>query len=214
MQKRLLMEGLVTVGGLVVAGAVIWVLSSFHDDLTQENLALQTQVASLNNEFSSLGNKYNKVQQNFNVYQEASLKQANDELAVNRDLIRKLLQSYTARFHLKNMSLNMARTQNVTESAYKRPTAAMAYSMVDISFDALSDEDVYALIDAIQREFSGKVKFYEMTLTRQSKLTKEHLLQIAESGHSKLVSASLKFIWFGINAESPEADKAGAANAP
>ncbi len=213
-RKRLLMETMMIMGGLCVGGVTAYYLDVLHGEYEQQNIALQTQVATLNNEMTSLNDKYLKINKNHAIYEEAKEKQAKEGLAVNSELIRRLFAGYNTRYYLKNLSLQMSPVQEITDAPYKRSTSALIFSEINVSVDALTDQDIYKLIQSIQKDLSGVVRMSKITVTRQNRLTGNIAKDIVEKGEIKMVSASLKFMWLGIRPIEATQQAVKAPNGP
>jgi hypothetical protein len=209
-RKRLLVETLVITGICVVAITGVYFLSMLHEDFQQQNISLQTQVTSLNNEMTSLNDKYVKIRANHDVYEEAKAKSATDQLSINRELVRRLFINYNTKYFLKNPVLQVGPIMEVADPPYKRNNSTMIYSEINISVDALTDEDIYRLIQSIENDFTGAVKMTRLVVTRQSRLNAEVAKNIIERGDVKMVTATMRFLWLGIR--SAEAQQQANAN--
>ncbi len=207
MRKRLFMESLVTLGGLAVASIVLFLLISMHEEYQAENLNMKTSESVLSNELASLNDKYTKIQKNHELYDEAKQKNQSERLATNPDMVSGMLRRYGARYGLKNITLEVSAPKEIDNPQYKKKTAMMRYHEVLITCDALTDEDVYKLIESIQKDFTGSVKITSLELAREQKVTNEILIDIASKGHMRMVGVKLKFNWFGISPiDIPEAN--------
>lgn len=211
-RKNLLKESATIAGVLVLLAASLYFLISWHDDKEQENRNLQTELTSLKNEMQSLDSKYTNWRQNNSLYEEALAKNKSSELSISRGLIRDLFDRYRNQFALRNVSLQMQPVQPISLPEYNRQNFNMVYSEVTISFDALTDLDVYRLISALQSDLSGKIKMLSFSVIKKNNLTKEAATDIATKGTVNMVSASMRLLWVGI-AQAEEAS-GGGANAP
>lgn len=212
-KRKLLIECLAIVIGLLVLSAALYFLSIWYDDKEQENRMLKTQEVSLQNEMQSLNNKYTSWRENNGVYQEAVNRSNKGDLTPNRNTIRSLFARYNDEFRLKNVSLQMAPIIDVPDPSYKRNTANMLYSEVAVDLEALTDLDVFRLIEAIEKDFAGKVKMLSVKITRSQPVSPDVLKQISMEGSAKMVTANLRFLWIGISqVEDKPKEKTNAGN--
>ncbi len=203
-RKRLLVESLFMGGGLALGVGALFLLMSLHDEYQSDNLSLQTTMTQFNNEMASLNDKYTKIQKNHDVYEEAKRKNDSEELLTSDEKILKILRNYRSKFRLK-IDLNMSASKKIDSPVYAKKSAVMTYNEVTLNIEAMTDQDIYHLINALQADFPGAVKVTSLTVTRESKVSKEALITIADKGHVTLVTAKLIFNWFGIEpVEAPE----------
>lgn len=207
-RKRLLIESLAVIGLLALGAGVLLLLISMHDEYATENLSLQTQVTQQANELASINDKYTRIQKHHDIYEEAKRKLQNDQLSVSKESVVKLLREYRNQYAIKDVSVNMSPPKQSASPVYTKKTARISYSEVSLGMEALTDEDVYKFIGTIYQEFPGIVKITNIKVTRENKLSKEIALQIAKNGRAPLVSAEVKFNWFGIETLD-SADDAG-----
>lgn len=206
-KKRLLME---SVGvGLLLAflGGSAYFLSMLYDDALQQSATLETQMNAITTEATTLKERYSRIKDNADLYYEIVQKSNTDGFALSRQVIRKKFDQYKALYFLSNLKLSMGPTTEMTGPKYKRNTQIMVSSDITVSFEALSDEDVYSMMHAVERDFPGTVKTTRFTLSRKNKLTDEALLTITQSGQYPLVSGQWLFTWIGIKPIETDATK-------
>ncbi|MFO0388622.1 MAG: hypothetical protein ACK502_02735 [Alphaproteobacteria bacterium] len=212
-RKRLLVESLAIVGALALGAGVLLLLISMHDEYASENLSLQTKVTEQANELASMNDKYTRIQNNHDLYEEAKRESQNDQLSVSKEIIVKLLREYRKKYGIEDVSVDMSTLKQPANPVYTKKTAHISYSEVTLKMEALTDEDVYQFIAAIYQGFPGAVKITNIKVTRENKFSKEMALQIAKDGHARLVSAEVKFNWFGIEPIDPADGTGGKPNA-
>ncbi|MGE0754440.1 MAG: hypothetical protein AB7L92_04700 [Alphaproteobacteria bacterium] len=212
-QKKLLFETMAIVIALMVLGGLLYFLSTWHEEKESANRGLQTQLTSLQNEMQSLSNKYTSWRQNNALYEEALQKSKNNQLSLNPNAIRAFFKRYKDEFMLSEVNLRMAPMVELEGPEFKKNTASMVYSEVNVEFEALTDLDVFRVLDSIEREFGGKVKMLSVAVTRHEAVAQKVLRQIAVDGSAKMVSAKVRFLWMGINQTDPQTPAPTAAPA-
>lgn len=205
LKKRLLLESLAFIAVLGVLGGALNYLIGMHEEQERDNNTVNTQLTALRNELQALDGKYNGWRQNNALYETAIKKKKQGRLMPDRAQIRSLFTRYNEQFMLSETSLQMQPLQELEGAEYKRPTANMVYSVVTVSFNALNDLDVYRLIQAIEKDFSGAVKMRSVSITKRNKASKEILASISQTGPLDMVAATITFFWVGIR--QPEPDK-------
>jgi hypothetical protein len=201
LKKRFLMESAVFAGLLVLLAGVALYLDSIAEAYDREAITLQSQAASVTNEMNTLREQFNKVHQNSVQYEEFLKKSANDGLVINRELVRSKFDAYKTRFFLSNVHLSMLAVQDAGASNpanKEKSTSNIQQSEVTVTFDALNDEDVYSLLQAIQSDFSGATRVTKFSIKCANKVTDAALSEITKTGQYSMVQGQLKFIWFGL----------------
>lgn len=199
LKLQLIKESGILLGILAVIGGVTYYLGSVSDDFTSKNQALEGSVSAITGETNTLRDKYSKVQQNTSLYQEVMQKNAKEGLYINRQHIREKFNQFKNRYTLNNLRLSMAPVEQMADLKYKRKTSEIVSSNVTVSFDTLSDEEVYSLLDAMGREMTGAPKITKMIIARPAGgLTEEMLKIIGLRGSYPLVKGELGFTWLGI----------------
>ena len=169
-----------------------------EDSFEQESKTMENQFSAVTGELNLLRDKYTKYQQNGELYQEALLKSANDGLALNREVIRKKFDEFKDRYFFTNLRLTMGPVQEMQGNKYKRATNVIVATEVGIMFDALSDEDIYAFLQALQDELPGAVRVTKFVTERKSMVNPTLLSEISQKGPVQVVSSEINFLWLGM----------------
>lgn len=202
-RRKLIVEASVVVAIFAVLGGGVFYLNMVAGDYQQEKSQLEAQLTQVTNERQALQNKYEKVQGNTSLYREVIEKNAADRLSISRQLLRKKVNDFKARYFLNDLTLNMSPVQEMTGNQYRYNSAVLVASELTANFDALTDEDIYSLVQALQDELSGTLKITQFTVSRVSKVTDESLRSIARNGQYSMVKGNIRFTWFGIKPLEP-----------
>lgn len=197
-KKRLMFESGVIAVVLVVLGLAVYGVMLLKDGFEQENKNMASQFSATSSELNTLRDKYTKFQQNGELYQEVLLKNANDELSLSRQVIRKKFDEFKDRFYLSNLRMTMGPVQEMQGNKYKRNSHVVIASEVGFQFDALSDEDIYSLMQTIQNELPGTARVTKFMIERKSMVTPSILSDISQNGTAPVVSGEVNFLWFGM----------------
>ncbi|MDX1975309.1 MAG: hypothetical protein SFT92_06495 [Rickettsiales bacterium] len=198
-QKKLLQESGVFLAVLVVLSGLSYFLNVLSDDYAKEINELERQTTETVMEANKLKDQFLKVQANSGLYREAMQKILGEQLSIsNRQAIRVKFEELKTRFFLSNVRLTVSAVQDVPGHNYKSLKDAVVKSEVVISADALTDEDIYSFMDALQTELPGITQVNQFSITRASRPTDAALRNIVDTGQFLLVSSNIKFNWFGL----------------
>lgn len=211
-KKRLWKEGIIVVFVMTLLGGGTYYLTTVFDDADKNKQQLETQVNSIVATMNTLRDKFSLVQKNANLYQEVLRKSADDGLNVSSDLLREKLKKVNSTYHLSGNSTNMDVPQEMSGADYKHGDTAVVSSNIKSHFFALTDEDVYSLLPALQQELTGTLKFTRVSLARKDDLTEAVLQNIRKNGQAQLVDTNVEFLWLGIKIAPPSAAKNAGPN--
>jgi hypothetical protein len=198
LKKRLLIESIVAAAILAVAGGVTFFLDDFSDDYKKSNEALKGNISTITNTTNALNAKYEKIQTNKALIKQILELQSEDKLNINPQMTQVLFNRLRDKYYLNGLHLSMLPIVETPDARFKRATYSLVSSEDTISFDALSDEYAYSLIDAIQQQLPGSVEIANVKLTRTGTVTTANMHTIGTTGTAPLVKGDIKFIWFGI----------------
>lgn len=197
-KRKLIIETAVIMAVTACFSGCTYFLTSVSDDFAQKKDVLTGQLATTTNEKQTLKEKYSKLQSNQELYEEVLAKYTADQLSVSRQFLRKKVNEFKPRYFLNDLSLTMAPAQEMAGEKYRYTTGVIVSSEISVNFDALTDEDLYSLIQAMEQEFSGAVRITRFSITREQKVTDESLRAIARNGQYSMVKGSMQMSWLGI----------------
>jgi hypothetical protein len=198
-KNTILREALIGIAALLVVGALTYFLMDMVEAQIQETQAMQTSVSTVKSNRQMLLDKYTKVQDNAELYQDYLKQNAGEGLSTDRAIIEKKFVAFKNKFFLgDNTRVTVSRTENPKDQKYIRPSHYVTSSDVNVTFEALTDEDIYALLQSIGQEMPGIAKFKTFNIKRDSLITDESVRSIASNGQYKIVSGNVVFTLFGI----------------
>jgi hypothetical protein len=207
LQKKLLTESGIALAALILLGGGLYFLDSMHEDAIAANKATESQLSAVTNEANGLREKYIRVQKDSELYQRIMTMDANDQLSLDTRTFESAFRDFKKRYSFGVLKYTAGDAVLQEDPKYRRGTSLIETRTVTVTFDALSDEDVYELIQAIQKELPGSAKITSLTLSRESRLTDQIVRTITKTGKFALVKGSLQFIWYGITPSDPNAAK-------
>lgn len=204
LKKRVIKEGIIVAAVLGAFSVGVFLLGMLADSYHTSNSKLKKQVDTINNDMNTLKTKYMNIKQDVGLYEYVKKRQAEGNLAINRKAVMAAFDQFKNDYVLDSMHLSMSPIVDVADAKYKRKNSKVTVSDVSVGLNALSDEYVYALLSAMQRDMAGTSKITKLTMSRDIALTDDVLHTISTTGAAPLVRSEIKFQWFGIN--SIEAD--------
>lgn len=195
---------------VMVVGAIIGGLSILSGGYEEKNNTLRNEAATVTAEAKKFEDKYAKVQQNMNLYKESVAKIASGRLTISHQSVGEVFNRLNDKFYLANLHLTMSGIDDIKNPSFKRKDFGIVSSEVIVTFQALSDEYVYAMLDQMQKDLAGSARLTKLTLKREGDITDSVLQAIVQRGTYPLVSAEIKFLWFGLKPiEAKPADANG-----
>ena len=190
---------------LALAGGLYY-LDMFHDEKIVENKKLEAQLNAVTNEMNGLREKYVRIQKDIGLYQKIMAMDENDQLSLDARSFAANFVEFRKRY---NISLGYSGSDSapLEDPKYKRATSLIEARTVTVNIKALNDEDVYELVQAIQKELPVAAKITGLKLNKASKLTDQSLRAITKSGDFNMIEGAIEFTWFGIAPSDPNAAK-------
>jgi len=213
-RKKMLLETGMIAAVTVVLSGIVYGLTTVSDSYSTQNQQLKSQVDSLSNDAKSLQTKYQNIQKNMTLYEEIKEKQALGELTITRQALMEKFNLFKKRFFLSSLKISMSSIADAKDASLKRKTSIVNSSEVTANIEAISDEHIYMLIKAMQRDLSGVSGVTKLSLSKTSGITESELRNISQNGPIAIVKGDMKFIWYGISPVDEKAPPAGAAGRP
>ena len=198
LKKTILFESAVLGGVLGILALFAYFLDDYGESLAQQGRQLESEANGITGQIASLREKYAKVKNSGEIYQEVLDKKNHNELAIDRDMMKDRFNQFKDTYYLSDIRLVVSPVEEVAGSKYKRQSANIIASDVNINFSALDDEYVYQLIHAMQSGLPGGNKIFRMTLSRPQPLSDEMLRQIRQKGAFGIMHGEIDFTWYGI----------------
>ncbi len=208
LRRRFLTETGVMAAVLGVLGGGVWYLDGVSQAPTTESQTLEGQVNAITNEMRDLRSKFLRVQQEKSVYDEVVQNSVHGGLTINGQSLRDRFETFSGTGRFANLHVSMTPVQDTKDIRYRRKDATICSSNVQVTFEAMSDEDVYGLLQDIG-QLPGASTITGFSLATNTALTEPVLQAIAEKGTYPVLKGQMKFSWLGIKAPEPAAAAAG-----
>ena len=190
-----------------VLGVIAFVLSMQHDSMVQTRISAIAAVTQTINEKQALENQFDRVREKKSIYDESLQHATKIGLFIDSQAVRDLFNEYQSLFFLKRISVEMRPIETLTaDPKYTRKHFVANRSKISVQIDAMSDEDIYKVIQSMQRELPGFIRISGLNMRRNTELTKDVLTAIQKEGVYNLIAAQVDFDWFGMKATDDNSD--------
>ncbi|NBX02739.1 MAG: hypothetical protein EBR02_01465 [Alphaproteobacteria bacterium] len=211
LKNRLALEALVTAFFLSFLWGIIYLLADALEESLAQERNLEIEVQQIETEMRALQTKFDNTQKNMDMYREAIAKNPEDGSFISRQDIQEKFNQYKTRYMMNGLRLTMTSRKDSSDAKYKVGLMVVASSNLTLTFDTLMDENVYAMLDNVQKDFIGIPKITSVKLTRSEDVSPKVLEGIAEQGSYPLIKSEVKIELLGIK---PIESAKSNANAP
>jgi len=185
---------------LLLIGLITY-LSMMQDDyisLAEKTGKVADQVRS---EKTALENKFTDVKSKMSDYEESLIWAKSPGLYIDGQAMRDLFRIYQTNLFLKKLSVEMQPLNEIPGD----PKYGLFETKTNgrITLESLTDKDVLDLIATMENELPGFLKINNLTLTKSRPVTKDVLNQIRRAGTYSLMTAEIKFEWYGLKSSDP-----------
>lgn len=206
-RKNIIKESVIflVIIGVLAAGTLYLVMLT--DDYAQEKAKATSSAGQLLAEKRTIETNFTAVQSNIAFYEESQRRAKNPGLFIDSQAVRDLFNNYQGRYSFKKLSVEMQPIVSLAPDAkYTRKYFTATKTTAKVVMEALSDEDVYDMVAAMQRELAGFAKITSFTVVKKLELSKDILAEVRKHGTYPVVSAEMSFDWYGLrstDADSP-----------
>lgn len=189
---------------IVMCAVGLFFLDSWHTELDQRKNVLQAETNNLLTQRQTLEANFKNVQENMNLYKEVLARIASPGMYIDRLAARDIFNIYRSQFFFKKLVVDMNPVSEVPDPGFSRPTLVGTRSDVRITFEAASDDEVYALIRVLPDELPGFTKITQFNIRKAANLNEEAVLEIRSKGSAALVTGTIDFSWYGVRSPDPK----------
>jgi hypothetical protein len=118
-------------------------------------------------------------------------------LTVSKEALRDAIIAPKDKYSLEDMEVKMDGIKAMEGEKYKKDTEFIESSAATVSLNALSDLDIFYLVQSLQSSFSG-IKFTLLKISLAKELDSGNLIAIKDTGFSPIVSGKINFTLFGM----------------
>lgn len=186
---------------IVIVISISLYLGGVVDDFEKKNTWLKNDISETGRKLEGLNKKTLEFSEGVKVWE--SLPNSDKELPglrINdaKDTIDKLQKKYK----LSSVKTSFSKPDEIIGD-YKTDTVGMVSSLINISFNALSDEYVYEFIADISKNFPGYVQVKALSINKPSIVSKEMLKRISLGEEVAVLSVTMDFYWHDLKYKGP-----------
>lgn len=205
LRQSILKESIIFGVVAAVMGVGVYFLSDMHDDFLQQRTTLDAHTKKLVTDKQAIESSFDYVQKNMELHNEAMARTSSPGMFIDRQAVRDIFNIYSSRYYLKKLTLDMQPVVDITsDPKFVSKTLVAMQSEVQISFEAVSDEDVYQMMRALSKELPGFVRIHGLEIKRIGDVDKKAITDIRAQGSAPLVSGTIDFTWYGIKSPDPK----------
>lgn len=205
LKQLIIKESIIFGGAILIMSIGIFFLDDLHDNYLLQRSALEANTKKLVADKQAVESSFEYVQKNMDTYNEAMARTASPGMFIDRQAVRDIFNIYSSRYYLKKLTLDMQPVVDLTsDPKFVSKTLVTMQSEVQISFEAVSDEDVYQMIRALHRELPGFVRIHGLEIKRIGDVDKKAITDIRTQGSAPLVGGTIDFTWYGIKSPDPK----------
>jgi hypothetical protein len=198
LRKNLIFESAVIAGVLTALAGGAFFISSMSDDYRNQRNTISGQIGGLAAQIGQLQAQLTKAQRSMGAYQDLLKRNQNAGFTLSRQDAKTKLETLRDRYRLATMHVNMSPIVDASDAKYQKKTVSMISNTMTLDMDAMSDEDIVAFMDDMEKELSGFVRVTTFSIVKSEKVSNENLLTISQRGTFPMVRGEIKFIWMGI----------------
>lgn len=191
-------HAVIALGVLAGAAAVTAGLAFLENSREEKRAALSAEVAGLQGKVNTTRTDLVKARQSLSLYQQLVSKNKGEELKIDRENARRILDRLKTAYFLGNLKLNVSPVSEVKDPALQKKTTKTVVSDVDLSFDGVSDVHLLSFIDAVRTYFPGYIRVVSLSLNRASAPGKDAYIAISKGTIPTLVRGQAKLKWYGL----------------
>ncbi len=199
LRRTIFKEGGFFLALLAVFGGATFYLGTLYDEFTtKKNIALSA-VSQTVAEKQKIEAQFTTVKDNMPVYYESMQYDELQGLFIDSQAVRDLFNLYQSRYFFKKMSVEMQPIADIAgDPKYVRPHFVATRTNAKVIIEALSDEDIYQMLQMMQRELPGFVRINSLTLAKSQELSKDVLMVVRKEGTFPMIVSEVVFDWYGM----------------
>lgn len=183
---------------LIFFGGIALYLDSVQSEYTQRKTAAIASANQLLSEKRTMENRFLQVKDGLHDYEESQRRAKNPGLFIDSQAVRDLFNEYQTQFFLKKITVDMQPIMDLTDAKYVRKHFLATKTSAKVVIETVSDEDVYNLIRALQKDLPGFAKITSFSLIKKLELSKEIIAEVRKQGSYPVIGAEMTFDWYGV----------------
>ena len=187
--QRLVMGGVLSLISLVG----YYIIQDYSSQKAEERRVLQNEIVSLNGRikrFEAMQLEFKESRKLWDRLTDTQKKRNGLDIGVAQQLFEELKEHYL----LRNLKVDLSKPEEL-QDLYKTATTVVESSKVDIVFEGLSDDYVFAFLSAIGEYMPGYITIKSFRIVRDLDVNATVLQKIHEGTSVPMVKGSITLYW-------------------
>lgn len=198
-KSSLIKQSIILLVALSVVAAPVFYIDYLCDVYAEKIKRTNAENNGLANELTQLTTQANNANSWLVSYSDIIKKYSDKKLSVNKNVLRDNIVELRKKYKFGSFDANISSIKQKEGDKYKTKSKIFAEDGdVSIKLAALSDVDVFLLIQSLKANFTA-IRFTKFNLSLAAKeLDSSVLLSIRNSGFTPIVNADITFTWSGL----------------
>ena len=208
LKKKIIILSGIFLAVIFVLAALWYLLSSQESSSAGDFKKVQRETRTISSKINAIETKYELARNSISQFSDLNSKLKNGDLSISEQKVSDVLEKLNAIHRISNLKLEI---DKIAPSPASNLTVddklETEFTNITIEFDALSDLHVLAFLKAIEDNLEGYLDMSVASISRERQITREVLQAFANGEKPRVVSAKVKYIWFGIDAMTADAEE-------
>lgn len=202
LKKEVIRRTIATLIIVVICAVGYWYFQSYGDQLAAQRDQLQRDIVSLNSKIVNFERKqqeYEEAKQLWSTLSDSQKKRSGIILGNAQQLLDNLKDQYS----LGGFKADISKPVELKD-IYKTDTTVVMSTKVELTFDALTDESIFAFVAALSRGLPGYVKIDYLHVMRSGEINPLLIRNLQQGTYQPVVQAKMTFYWRDLKDITPE----------
>jgi hypothetical protein len=207
LKKKLVKSSAIAALLIGACSGLMFFLASFNTEKITAVQQTESQMRQARADLATIEDNINIYERSYSAYLTIyeALKAGKYDLDAARG--SKILELLGRKHRLSNMNLTMSSSEPFNTQTYVGFTPV--YRNITLNFSAMTDTHVYAFLQNIEKYFSGYIHFTKIILQSERGIDDTTIPEVRKGVSTKLVRATVSFIWVGIEEKTQVTDTTG-----
>lgn len=193
LKRKVVIQAIITAIVLTLSTVLYYQLQSYEASLNLSLIHTKNEATSIKSRIVNFQRKeleYDEAKKLWANLSDSQKKRSGIVLASAQQLLENLRNQYS----LGGFKADISKPVDL-QDVYRTETTVVASTKVELSFDALNDESVFAFIGALSRGLPGYIKISSLQVTREGEITPVLLKNLQEGKYQPVVRGRMAFYW-------------------
>lgn len=212
--KQLIRLSIIMLMATAMLGAGAVFVYSTATSIEQEMRTSESKLNKAMRDITAREEKAKQAEEYMELYRSIQAQKNGDSVAaLDREVAQNWALDAGKQMNLSRLDGSFEPVKPIASPAFKKDTLEGISSRANLTFGAMTDEQIYKFMAAIANHFPGFIKFESLKLFKTGTIDDSVLRQISSGEKPVLVDGELIFHWVGVREAVQEEANAGTANA-